>query len=292
MRHFGALSEAVKNCPSLKVLATLKYVVDPSPRLSRRDRRKQETIDDIKAAARQQLASAGPAGVSLRGIARELGMTASAVHYYFPAREALLDALAIDGCESLAACLRASYHQAGQATPDERWVAVCRAHRSWALSRPSEYLLLYGHDGRAARQPHPHVAQAMASVTAVLLTMMKDAVASGYVDAARIEAVTPPRLREQLAAWRGQAPGLGNLPLGALAACMIGFAELHGAITLELTGHVPPQLTDAAALFDLRMAHIAASLHPAAPFRRVIPTALVPDRPGQAAAGSAKADLA
>lgn len=233
-----------------------------SPDLSRRDRRKRETIDDIKAAARRQLASAGPAGVSLRGIARELGMSPSAVHYYFPGLEALLDALAVDGCASLATCLWAAYHQAEQATPDQRWVTVCRAHRSWALRRPSEYLLLYGHDGRAARRPGPHTAQAMSDVTAVLFAMMKDAVAGGYVDAGRIEADTPPQLREQLADWRGQTAGLADLPVGALAAAMIGFAELHGAITLELTGHTPPQLTDAAALFDLRMAHIAASLHP------------------------------
>jgi AcrR family transcriptional regulator len=237
-------------------------VTAPSPELSRRDRRKQETIDDIKAAARRQLAISGPAGVSLRGIARELGMSASAVHYYFAGRDVLLDVLAVDGLESLAACLRAAYRETGQATPDERWVAVCRAHRSWALRQPSQYLLLYGHDGRAAQHPSPPVAHAMSSVAAVLFTMMKDAVASGHVDAARIEGGTPPQLRQQLADWRGQTPGLDGLPVGALAAAMIGFAELHGAITLELTGNTPPQLTDTAALFDLRMAHIAASLHP------------------------------
>jgi AcrR family transcriptional regulator len=237
----------------------------PALSLSRRDRRKQETIDDIKAVARRQLANAGPAGVSMRGIARELGMTASAVHYYFPGRQALLNALVIDGFESLASSLWASYHEAGKATPDERWVVVCRAHRAWALSRPSEYLLLYGHDGRAAGHANPQVAQAMSNVTAVLFAMMKDAVASGYVDAERIEALTPPRLREQLADWRGHTDDIADLPVGALAACMIGFAELHGAITLELVGHVPPQLTDAASLFDLRMAHIATSLHPRNP---------------------------
>lgn len=239
-----------------------EVVTGPPAPLSRRDRRRQETIDDIKAVARRQLASAGPAGVSLRGIARELGMTPTGVHYYFPGRQPLLAALAVDGFESLAACLRASYHQAGQATPDERWVTVCRAHRAWALTRPSEYLLLYGHDGRAATSPDPRVAQAMSNVTAVLFTMMKDAVTGGYVDAEAVEARTSPQLCEQLAHWRSQTPGLAGLPLGALAAAMIGFAELHGAITLELTGHTPPQLTDAAALFDLRMAHMAASLHP------------------------------
>jgi len=234
----------------------------PPPGLSRRDRRKQETINDIKAAARRQLAGAGPAGVSLRGIARELGMTASAVHYYFPARQALLSALVVDGSQSLADCLQAAYHATGQATPDERWVAVCRAHRSWALGRPSKYLLLYGHDGRAATRPDPRIAVAMSNVNAVLFTMMKDAVADGYVDTEAIEARTPPELRGQLAAWRAQTPGLADLPVGAVAACMIGFAELHGAITLEINGYTPPQLTDAAALFDLRMAHVAASLHP------------------------------
>ena len=80
----------------------------PQSRPSRRDRRKQETIDDIKAAARGQLAGGGPAGISLRAIARELGMTASAVHYYFPSRQALLDALIVDGFSSLADALRAS----------------------------------------------------------------------------------------------------------------------------------------------------------------------------------------
>jgi AcrR family transcriptional regulator len=192
-------------------------------------------------------------------------MTASAVHYYFPGRQPLLDALVIDGFESLASSLRASYQAAEEATPDERWIAVCRAHRAWALSRPSEYLLLYGHDGLAARHANPQAAQAMSKVTGVLFTMMKDAVARGYVDAERIEVFTAPQLRAQLLNWRRQTDSIADLPVGALAACMIGFAELHGAITLELIGHVPSQLTDAAALFDLRMAHIATSLHPRTP---------------------------
>jgi hypothetical protein len=46
---------------------------------------------------------------------------------------------------------------------------------------------------------------------------------------------------------------------------MIGYAQLHGAITLELAGHVPPQLTHRGALFDLQMAHTAAALHPRHP---------------------------
>ena len=52
--------------------------------MRRRDRHRQETIDDIKDTARNQLAGGGPTGISMRAIARHLAMTASAVHYYFP----------------------------------------------------------------------------------------------------------------------------------------------------------------------------------------------------------------
>jgi AcrR family transcriptional regulator len=233
--------------------------LQPSP--SRRDRRRQETVQEIRAAARRQLTKGGPLGISLRGIARELGMTASGVHYYFSGRQALLDALVTDGFASLAGALRRSYEEAAGRTPDERWVAVCRAHREWALSRPSEYLLLYGHDGRATR-PSSEAARAMSDVVRVLFDLMRDALANGDVDVERVEAAAPPALREQLEAWRADAAGIGNLPVGALAACMVGFAQLHGAITLELIGRWPAPLSRSTSLFDFSMAHIAASLHP------------------------------
>jgi AcrR family transcriptional regulator len=118
--------------------------------IRRRDRRRQETIDDIKDTARSQLARAGPAGISMRAIARQLAMTASAVHYYFPSRQALLDALIVDGFTSLARALRTAYEGAGPRPPGEQWLAVCRAHRAWALDHQAEYLLLYGHDGASA----------------------------------------------------------------------------------------------------------------------------------------------
>jgi hypothetical protein len=41
---------------------------------------------------------------------------------------------------------------------------------------------------------------------------------------------------------------------------MITCAQLHGAITLELLGHVPPALANHGALFDLEMVHAYAAL--------------------------------
>jgi AcrR family transcriptional regulator len=228
---------------------------------SRRDRRRQETIADIKAAARAQLAEGGPAGISLRAIARQLGMTPSAVHYYFPGREALLDALIVDGWDALAMALRARYEQARPLPAHERWIAVTRAHRTWALDHPPEYLLLYGHTGlRVTLGTDGGIHQAMSKVVAVLFTMMRDALAAGEIDAGRLQAATPAPLGQQLADWRETSEEMADLPDGALVACLIGFAQLHGAITLELVGRIPPQLQPAM-LFDLQMAHISGSLN-------------------------------
>ena len=229
--------------------------------MSRRDRRRQETIDDIKDTARSQLADAGPAGISMRAIARHLAMTASAVHYYFPSRQALIDALVVDGFTSLAETLGTTYEEAAQRPPGERWLAVCRAHRAWALDHQAEYLLLYGHDGACAvKQRNLQVDRAFSRVVNVLFSIMRAAVAAGEIDAERIEAATPAPLRRQLATWRDENGGVGDLPDGALAACMITYAQLHGAITLELLGHVPPPLADYSALFDLEMVHAYAAL--------------------------------
>jgi len=184
--------------------------------MRRRDRRRQETIDDIKDTARNQLADAGPAGISMRAIARHLATTASAVHYYFPGRQALLDALIVDGFTSLAEALRTTYEEAAPPPPGEQWLAVCRAHRAWALGHQAEYLLLYGHDGAGAvNRRNPQVHQAFSSVVNVLFSIMRGAVVAGEIDTERIEAAAPASLRRLLARWREENDGGGDLPDGA-----------------------------------------------------------------------------
>jgi hypothetical protein len=137
--------------------------------------------------------------------------------------------------------------------------------------RGPEYLLLYGHDGAGAiKRRTPQVDQALSSVINVLFSIMREAVAVDEIDTERIEAATPASLRRQLATWRDEDDGSGDLPDGALAACMITYAQLHGAITLELLGHIPPALADHGALFDLEMVHACAALR-RQPFTELAP---------------------
>lgn len=170
-----------------------------------------------------------------------------------PSRQTLLHALIIDGFASLAAALRGAYEGLRPCPPADQWLGVCQAHRAWALGHPSEYQLLYGHNGEGTvslgQLPAFH------AVVDVLFSIMRGAVAAEEVDTERIEANTPASLRTQLATWRESDDGLSELPDGALAACLISYAQLHGAITLELLAHVPPPLSDRGALFDLEMVH-------------------------------------
>ena len=129
------------------------------------------------------------------------------------------------------------------------------------MQHPSLYLLIYGHVGGATRRVNRQVAQAMGDVVTVLFALMRGCARSGNIDLPRIEAGIPQPLRDQFRDWRDTDAGISDLADGELAACMFSYSRLHGAIALELAGHVPPQLADRDALFDLQMRHAAESLH-------------------------------
>src|SRR3954464_5371109 len=102
-----------------------------------RERVRAELTAEITDAARRQLADVGAAALSLRAVAREVGMVSSAVYRYFPSRDELLTRLIIDGYDALGAAAEGA--DLPSAPPLERWLSVCRAVRAWALAHPHEY---------------------------------------------------------------------------------------------------------------------------------------------------------
>jgi len=83
--------------------------------LSRRDRVRAATVTEIKDTARRILVAEGPDGLSLRAIAREMGMTAPALYRYFPSREDLIGALIADLYDELTAAISTAAGAAGDA---------------------------------------------------------------------------------------------------------------------------------------------------------------------------------
>src|SRR5512133_3245011 len=112
--------------------------------LSRRDRVRAATVTEIKDTARRILVSDGVDGLSLRAIAREMGMTAPALYRYFPSREDLVVALIADLYDQLTATLEAARDAVVPADPRRQLAQTSRAFRTWALANPREFGLLFG----------------------------------------------------------------------------------------------------------------------------------------------------
>ena len=108
-----------------------------------RARVRAEMIAEIKATARRHLASDG-ANLSLRAIARDMGMVSSALYRYFASRDDLLTVLIIDAYNDMGEVAEKADASVDPGDPPGRWMAVARALRRWALTNPAEYALLYG----------------------------------------------------------------------------------------------------------------------------------------------------
>jgi AcrR family transcriptional regulator len=143
-----------------------------------RDRVRAELIREITEAARRHLATEGAAGLSLRAVAREMGMVSSAIYRYFPSRDDLLTRLIIDGYNALGEAVE----KAGMAIPRDdyagRWLAACRAVRHWALAHPHEYALIYGSPVPGYRAPEQTIGPA-ARAAAVFGAIIGDAYRAG-----------------------------------------------------------------------------------------------------------------
>lgn len=108
-----------------------------------RARARAQTLADIKRIAREHLATHGAAALSLRAVARELGVVSSAVYRYVRSRDELLTILVVDGYDALGDAVDTAVAAAPD-DPIERLRVTGRAVRSWALAEPAWYGLLFG----------------------------------------------------------------------------------------------------------------------------------------------------
>jgi AcrR family transcriptional regulator len=220
----------------------------PNAAVGVRARLRAELTDEIKAVARQHLADQGAAGLSLRAVAREVGLVSSAVYRYFPSRDELLTALIVDAFDAVG---QAAEEADAACPPDDipaRWLAVARAVRGWALANPHEYALVYGSPVPGYAAPTDTVDPA-ARVSLVFLQLVGHGVALGAIATDdRIE--TSRVVRQDLARLRALAAD--GVPDAVLSRAMLLWAHLFGAISYELFGHLHRIITDYDAFFDLQ----------------------------------------
>ncbi|MBW0114407.1 TetR/AcrR family transcriptional regulator [Pseudonocardia abyssalis] len=205
-----------------------------------RARVRAELTREITEVARRHLAVDGASALSLRAVARELGMASSAVYRYFPSRDELLTALIVEAYDALGS---AAEQADAAVAPDDlrtRWHAVCRASREWAQAHPHEYALVYGSPVPGYAAPETTIGPA-ARVGEVLCTIVARGVASGEVvpDGSGTGALHP-----GLAELMG-LPGDSALAERAISA----WTGLFGLIGFELFGHLHNVVDDRAAFF-------------------------------------------
>ena len=214
-----------------------------------RARLRAELTDEIKTIARQHLAEHGAAALSLRAVARELGMVSSAVYRYFPSRDDLLTALIVDAFDAVGKAAEDADAGCPRDDVPGRWLAVARTIRTWALANPHEYALVYGSPVPGYAAPRDTVDPA-ARVSIVFLTIVADGVASGAI-ATDDHIETTRGLRQDLARLRTlAAPGV---PDSVLSRALLVWTQLFGAISYELFGHLHRVITDYDALFELQV---------------------------------------
>ena len=226
-----------------------RYTAHVGAPLNARARVRAEMTAEIVAEARAELADVGAAALSIRSVARRLGVVPSALYRYFPSRDSLLTALIVEAYEAVgAAAERADAGAATAATAGtlDRWLAVCRAVRGWAQEHPHQWALIYGSPvpGYAAPQATVDAALRITEVVAGLVrSSRRKPPAAVFNPAPHLDPVLEP-IREAL---------LPGRPAETVAAALLAWTALIGMVTLELFGHYEGATTGFAPVFVYSM---------------------------------------
>ncbi|MDT0265688.1 TetR/AcrR family transcriptional regulator [Streptomyces sp. DSM 44915] len=226
----------------------------PPARPTLRERRRAAATREILEAAERHLTERGPAALSLRAVARDLGMTVQALYHYFPHRDALVTALITKTYEDLADALQAATADPARDPELPGLVVVAEAYRGWAVANPERFQLIYGTPLR------DYAAPVDGPTTAAVRRMgaiFQREVFHGYP-------------RERLAAVAGPAPSPAfqaaltspdGLPPAAGVLFLSAWGHLHGLVVLEVFGHTGFLGEHQAELFRLSTRAYHADLH-------------------------------
>lgn len=198
----------------------------------RRQRLRRETLSELKAAALDEVRERGGVGLSLRGVARRMGMSAPGLYRYVDSRETLLTVVIADGYHDLADHLARALDEA-QGGVVERVRDVAVAYRRWGVEHANEYGLLFGDPipGYAA-PPEGPTTEGMRRVGVTLATPLIEAWRQGRL---RVDpAFGDPALAEPLAAMAELGE---DLPTALRGLLLTTWGRLHGQVSLEVFGH-------------------------------------------------------
>jgi AcrR family transcriptional regulator len=210
---------------------------------------RQSNYDSIKAIARQQMIAHGTAGISLRGIARDMGITAPAIYNYYPRLDDLITALLVDAFNGLADSIDSAITSAG--THREQLLQGSNAYRSWANANKADFQLIYGN-------PIPNY-EAPREVTVPLATrplvsfyrVMMEAYQANRLNIPPEYASVPKSIEDYVSDFLyPQYPQTMEMPMSLYYLMTVLWTRIHGTVMLEIFGHLEPSLGDVDIFFE------------------------------------------
>ncbi len=211
---------------------------------------------EILELGRQHLARDGAAALSLRAIARDLGMVSSALYRYVANRDDLLTLLIVAAYTSLGDTVEGAHDAVPRDDLEGRWAAIAHGLRGWALAHPHEWALLYGSPVPDYTAPTERTTEPGTRVQVLLLGVLTDATASGHL--ARDGFTT--HLTEELAPTARAAAGSmladpfftgAGVDAETLMTGLAAWSMLMGALSTEVFGQLGEgTVADRDAYFD------------------------------------------
>jgi AcrR family transcriptional regulator len=215
--------------------------------------KRRESREQIEAKivelGRRHLVDHGAAGLSLRAIARDLGMVSSAVYRYVSSRDELLTLLLVDAYTELAETVDQARDSLAELWSDDV-IAIARAARRWALAHPARWALLYGSPVPGYRAPAERTLEVGTRVVGAFFDAVAAGIATGDIRLTNDAAAEPmssdfERIRQEFG-FPGDDP--------VVAKCFLLFAGVLGAISMEVFGQYGADtLTDPEAVFDAQV---------------------------------------
>jgi AcrR family transcriptional regulator len=225
---------------------------------SRRERLRTATLSEIKGVARQLLVNEGTGGISLRAIAREMGMTAPALYRYYPNLEELVSELCADMYNEASDAIERARDAALPADdPGARMYAVCREFRRWSVAHPAEFGLMFGSPiPGIGQEEHEDSGKHEAGIrfAGIFLGLFVEIWRRAPFEVPADEDL-PPRLLEQLTVY-ASTTGL-TLPAGAGQLFLSCWIRLYGLVAMEVFGHLHFALEDVEPMFEAELASAA-----------------------------------
>lgn len=228
-----------------------------------RARNRAALEEEILEAGRRHLARDGAAALSLRAIARELGMVSSALYRYVANRDDLLTMLIVAAYTSLGDAVEQAHDAIPQDDLGGRWDAIAHTLRAWALTHPHEYALVYGSPVPDYEAPSERTTEPGTRVQVLLVRLLADATRTGRLaepahdpdhgsGSARSDPAEPRDLAERAvgAMVRTEFFAGSGVDATTLLTGLAAWSLVMGALSTEVFGQLGPDaVTDRDAYF-------------------------------------------